>query len=39
MREAATNVSNYIEKEGARATLDKDGQVVVYMDGKVQQVF
>ena len=34
MREAAFNVSSKIEKEGARASLDKDGNVVVFMDCK-----
>ena len=38
MRSAAIEVSRRIEKEGAKATVDDDGAVVIYMDGKVQQV-
>ena len=39
MRVAARGVSTKIEKEGARVALDEKGAVVIYMDGKVQQVF
>jgi hypothetical protein len=35
MRSAATAVSTRIEKEGVKATLDKDGAVVIKMDGKI----
>ena len=38
MRSAATAVSTRIEKEGVQVILDKDGAVVIKMDGKIQQV-
>lgn len=38
MREAAFHVSTKIEKEGARVEIDKDGAVVIRMDGKIQTI-
>ena len=38
MRSAAQQVVVEIDKEGAKATVDGQGAVVIYMDGKVQQV-
>ena len=35
MTSAARIVSLRIEKEGPKATLNEDGEVVVFMDGKV----
>jgi len=35
MRTAATAVSTRIEKEGVKAIIDKDGAVVIKMDGKI----
>lgn len=39
MRSAAQLVSQRIDKEGAKATINSQGDVVVFMDGKVQKVF
>ena len=38
IRSAAIEVSTKIEKEGAKVAVDESGAVVIYMDGKVQQV-
>lgn len=38
MRTAASKVVIDLEKEGPRAQIDEQGAVVVFMDGKVQQV-
>jgi len=38
IRSAAIEVSTKIEKEGAKVAVDETGAVVIYMDGKVQQV-
>lgn len=38
MREAAFHVSTKIEKEGARVEIDKEGAVVIKMDGKIQTI-
>ena len=35
MRVAAQNVSARIDKDGAKATINEQGEVVVFMDGKV----
>ena len=35
MHSAAQIVSKRIDKEGAKATLNSEGEVVVFMDGKV----